>query len=90
MALTWTDAPATLRRDVVTGTLAGLWSDRGVSTATCLADDISGTTLDDVRRIGANDRGLYYLVRSQDACGLSGTHGFDSLGTERLAPSACR
>ena len=65
-----------------------LWQDRTFTSAACLADDLSSTTLPDSRPIDATSMGFYYLLREQSACGLAGTWGSGSTGTPRVAGAA--
>jgi hypothetical protein len=53
---------------------------------TCIADDVEGSSAEDLTE-PAPGEGLRYLVRAQNACG-SGSWGSESSGAERL-PGSC-
>ena len=84
--LTWTDQGG-VAYDVVSSTLTELHTN-GTTAATCLSNDVAGSSYVDSQADPAAGDGYYYLVRAQSPCG-SGTYGLDSSGTERMVPNAC-
>jgi hypothetical protein len=85
--LTWTALPGTVTYDVASSTLADLRAN-GTTMATCLGNDIAGTSVRAGRSDPAPEDGYYYLVRAQSAC-ASGTYGFDSSLVERVPADGC-
>jgi hypothetical protein len=85
--LSWADAGPGAHYDVASQTLADLRAN-GTATATCLENDVAGTSTTDPRPDPAPGSGYYYLVRAQTAC-ASGTYGFDSDALERTPGAAC-
>ena len=85
--LSWLGLPGNARYDVVTSTLTSLRA-TGASAATCLVDDVTGTSVVDPQASPAAGEGYYYLVRVQGDCG-SGSYGLDSAGVVRVPVAAC-
>jgi hypothetical protein len=74
--------------DVIEGSLTALRAAGSVGGATCAGNDGAATTFNDSQADPAPGEGNYYLVRAQNGCG-TGTYGFASNATERVAPAAC-
>jgi hypothetical protein len=86
--LDWSAVPgAGMRYDVASGALSELRG-TGTDAATCLSDDVSGTTVDDTRPDPTAGDGFYYLTRAQNDCG-DGGYGFATSGAERTPSAAC-
>jgi hypothetical protein len=86
--LSWTDQGAGFRHDVAGGSVTDLRTAGQVTDATCLADDVVGSTWQDGRADPASGDGYYYLVRAQNVC-AAGTYGTASGGGERTPAAAC-
>jgi hypothetical protein len=85
--LTWSPQAGSVY-DVAGGDLSQLQSSGGVDDALCLADDVVLALWDDARPDPALADAYYYLVRSQESCGL-GTYGSGSDTVERLLLVDC-
>jgi hypothetical protein len=85
--LTWADLGAGVAYDIATSTLSDLRVN-GTTTATCLANDVAGTTFVDARPDPAADDGYYYMIRGQTPC-ATGSYGDDSASLPRVPASAC-
>ncbi len=85
--LSWTAVIVPSGYDVVTSTLANLRVS-GTSGATCLADNVSGTSTVLSQAQPSPGTGYFYLVRSQGTCG-TGSYGFATGGGERIPASGC-
>jgi len=86
--LLWTDesglAGPALAHDLHAGTLVELWADRGLDSATCLADELAATDLEDPSPVMAGTQGWWYLVRGSNACGVG-----PSGNARSLPPTSC-
>jgi hypothetical protein len=69
--LSWTMPPSATFSDVHSGSIAGMWFDRGVAAAICLAPALSLPAYDDARPLVLDfpATGFYYLVASRNGCG---------------------
>jgi hypothetical protein len=85
--LSWTGLSGGPDYDVVSSTLAGLRTG-GTAGATCLVNDVAGTSTVDPQSDPATGQGYYYLIRAQAACG-TGSYGFNSAGGERVPAAGC-
>ena len=85
--LTWTGQGGGAVYDVATSTLADLQT-IGTSGATCLKNDVTGTSYVDTQPSPPANAGYYYLIRAQSVCG-TGTYGFNKAGIERTPTAAC-
>jgi hypothetical protein len=86
--ISWTAQGAGIRYDVASGSILSLRIDSGVVNATCLADDLTGTSTIDSQPSPAPGSGYYYIGRAQNEC-ANGTYGYASGGQERLPTAAC-
>ncbi|HXV76233.1 MAG TPA: thrombospondin type 3 repeat-containing protein [Candidatus Polarisedimenticolaceae bacterium] len=86
--LVWTDVGHVSIYDVASGLLSELAVDGGVGAATCLVDDVAGTSVLDSQGNPPPGEALYYLLRGENVCG-KGSWGFDSGATERLLDVDC-
>ena len=86
--LSWTGQGASVVYDVIGGSLGDLRTQQGVTSATCLRNDVGSVTWVDPRPRPGAGNGDYYVVRAQDACG-AGTYGYGSSAAERLPAAAC-
>jgi hypothetical protein len=85
--LNWVGPGGGTLYDLATSSLAGLGA-TGTAGATCLGNDVDGTTFEDPQTDPAAGDGYYYLIRAQSVCG-TGNYGSDSAGVERVPTSAC-
>ncbi len=83
----WSALGAGVVYDVASSTISDLRAN-GTVNASCLANDVAGTSFTDGRPDPAAGDGYYYLIRGQTSC-ANGTYGFDSSAVERSLPSAC-
>lgn len=105
--LTWADSPgiAPVVHDVVSGWVTHLRTAGGLGDATCLANDVAGTQLDDAQPFEhdapwpppdpppvpppPSRLAVFYLVRAESSCGSVAAYGFDSLGQPELPGADC-
>jgi hypothetical protein len=87
--LSWSDVGQVSRYDISSGNLNDLRTMGDASAATCVTDDIAGTTwADDMTGDPVPGSGFYYLVRGQNACG-AGTYDAESGGSVRQPTVDC-
>jgi len=86
--VSWDEGDPGLRYDVAGGTLGQLAAEGDVSSASCLAADLSPGPWLDPRADPAVGEGEYYLVRSRNSAFVS-TYGSSSVGGERIPAAAC-
>jgi hypothetical protein len=85
--LTWAELGGGAVYDVASSTLSDLRVN-GTTGATCVANDVAGTSFVDTRLDPAVGDGYYYILRGQTAC-ATGTYGYDSGSVQRVPASAC-
>ena len=86
--LSWTGQGGSVVYDVIGGSLGDLRTQQGVTSATCLGNDVGSAMWVDPRPLLAAGNGYYYVVRAQDTCS-AGTYGYASSAAERLPAAAC-
>ncbi len=86
--LAWTGQDASMAYDVASGLVSELSRDDGMSAATCVGNDVTGTAYIDTRSAPLAGDGYYYVVRAQGLCS-TGTYGYATSGVERLPAAAC-
>jgi hypothetical protein len=86
--LIWLDQGVGTVYDVAGGTIADLVQDQGADAALCLGDDEALPIFVDTRPDPPSGTGYYYLVRSQNQCGI-GPYGEATSGAPRLPVVDC-
>ena len=86
--LTWESQGAFAVYDLVSGNLEELLADDGVSSGTCLANEVPTAQFVDTRATPPGSVGYYYLVRAAIAP-ATGSYGYGSSGSERLPLLDC-
>ena len=85
--VSWNVEPTANRYDLAGGFMLDLAVTGDTSLATCLADDLSGTSWIDTRAAPSSGDAYYYVARGEEVC--TGSYGIGQGGTARLMPVAC-
>jgi len=87
--LIWPGQGSGVSYDLASGLVADLGPAGGVGGATCLTNDLTAVTYEDVRPDPAAGQAYYYIVRAQkDGCG-TGSYGLATSGAPRLPLVDC-
>jgi len=86
--LSWTDQGGGSLYDVAGGMIADVVQDQNTDAAQCLGNDEGSASFTDTRPDPTTWTGYYYIVRSQNDCGI-GPYGEATSGAPRLPVSDC-
>ena len=75
--------------DVLSGEIGHVRSDRSITRASCLAEDVVGTSLLDTRLLGLPSDGYYYVIRGQNPCGMGIYGGGSAPAPDRVPAADC-